>query len=54
MMSAFRPLVLVLTLACAALTGCAGLDAAQEARACQGTPFVLNAGLWTPAPEDLR
>ncbi|MFZ6765421.1 type IV secretion system lipoprotein VirB7 [Pseudoroseomonas sp. WGS1072] len=52
MMPAFRPLVLAL--AAVALAGCAGLDTAQEARACQGTPFVLNAGLWTPAPEDLR
>ncbi|WP_367604313.1 type IV secretion system lipoprotein VirB7 [Teichococcus aestuarii] len=51
-MSAFRPLVLVL--AAVALAGCAGLDTGREARACQGTPFVLNAGLWTPAPEDLR
>lgn len=52
MMPLLRPLVLAL--AGVALSGCAGLDAAQEALACQGTPFVLNAGLWTPTPEDLR
>ncbi|HWX49639.1 MAG TPA: type IV secretion system lipoprotein VirB7 [Roseomonas sp.] len=52
MMSPIR--LLVLALASTVLSGCAGLDPAQKARACQGTPFVLNAGLWTPTPEDLR
>jgi hypothetical protein len=33
-----------------ALTAC---SQAREAPSCTGSPFVLNAGLWQPGPDDL-
>jgi hypothetical protein len=36
-----------------ALGACSNFKPAREAAACTGTPFALNAGLWTPTAEDL-
>jgi hypothetical protein len=31
----------------------AACSQAREAPSCTGSPFVLNAGLWQPGPDDL-
>lgn len=37
----------------AALLTLAACSQAREAPSCTGSPFVLNAGLWQPGPDDL-